>query len=140
MKLKGVCGIDHHRRDTNLRHNFTIGPLCDTYLFSKKARLYYCTRCSWNFLVCDSAVAVLDAEGKPLAGAEAARQFQTFAAGPCPVLQTLALETGISVPGLAANGKQSEAEEDNSASPWRFPFRPWRHLPGWHRKDLHWQA
>ena len=140
MKFKGVCGIDRHRRDTNLKHSFAIGPLCDTYLFTKKARLYYCTRCTWSFLVCGSSVAVIGPDGKPLAGHEAARQFQTFATGPCPVLQTLAIETGVPIPGLSANGKQSGAEEGRPASPWRSPFRPWLRIPGWHRKDFRWQA
>jgi len=61
MKLWGN-GIYHpaKRRDRSLRHEFVVGPLCDSSLSERKARLYYCIRCKWNFLVCGSKVAVLD--------------------------------------------------------------------------------
>jgi len=141
MKTKGVCGIDRHRRNTNLKHSFAIGPLCDSYLFAKKARLYYCTRCTWNFLVGDGAVAVLGRDGKPLAGEEAKQQFQTFENGPCPVLQTLAAETGVvPINGMAAEARQSKTEEEHPASQWSYSFRPWLRRVGSHRKDFRWQA
>jgi hypothetical protein len=73
-----------------LRHQFVIGPLCESDLCPGKARLYYCYRCKWTFLVCGSKVAVLDEYGKPIIGEESLRRFHTFEEGPCPVLESFA--------------------------------------------------
>ena len=77
------------RHTPSLRHEFVIGPLCDSELFPRKARLYYCIRCSWHFLVCEKTVVVLDGYGHPMAGADSATRFDTFAEGPCPALVEL---------------------------------------------------
>ena len=77
------------RRSPSLRHEFVIGPLCDTALFRSKARLYYCIRCRWHFLVSEKKVVVLDDEGHPMAGTDSSARFDTFAEGPCPALVEL---------------------------------------------------
>src|ERR1700733_8872225 len=74
----------------NSRHVFVIGPLCDTDLSARKARIYYCRLCDWSFLVAGSKVAVLDTRGEPVIGAESLRRFSTFAEGPCPALEAFA--------------------------------------------------
>jgi hypothetical protein len=73
--------------DTSL----VIGPLCDSALFGRKARLYHCSRCKWSFLVCGSKVVVLDGGGSPLNGDESSIRFRGDH-DPCPVLETFALE------------------------------------------------
>jgi hypothetical protein len=73
----------------SLRHEFVIGPLCDSELFPRKARLYYCIRCKWHFLVCEKTVVVLDGYGHPMAGPDSSTRFDTFAEGPCPALAEL---------------------------------------------------
>ena len=67
----------------SLRHELVIGPLCDSPLFRRKARLYYCIRCNWRFLVCEKRVVVLDQGGLPMAGTDSSNRFATFAEGPC---------------------------------------------------------
>lgn len=69
------------------RHNFVIGPLCQSPLFEGKARLYYCPRCRWSFLVSGATVAALDESGNPIARAEGAARFATFEEGPCPMAE-----------------------------------------------------
>jgi hypothetical protein len=76
----------------SLRHELVIGPLRDHFLFKEKARQYYCIRCKWTFLAGRNKVAVLDQHGSPLARDETTKRFGTFAIGPCPVLEALALE------------------------------------------------
>jgi len=148
MKLSNLGSLGHRTRDINLRHNFAIGPLCDTYLFKHQARLYYCARCSWSFLVSSGAVAVIDAHGRPLTGDEAERQFKSFANGPCPVLQGLAQETAaLEAAFLPPTRNGSNDERDNhaatrghdAAAP-TVGLRSWLRAPGWHRKDFRWQA
>ena len=73
-------------RRASSRHVFVIGPLCYTNLSARKARIYYCRLCDWSFLVAGSKVAVLDARGEPVIGAESLRRFSTFAEGPCPCI------------------------------------------------------
>jgi len=90
MKLWGSRTATAQRHDRTLRHQFVIGPLCDTELCEGKARLYYCAKCKWCFLVCGSRVAVLDEDGSPLVGEDNLRRFNTFEEGPCPVLETFA--------------------------------------------------
>ena len=80
----GSSTLDRRRAT---RHQFVIGPLCERAIFQRKARLYYCIRCKWSFLVCGGRVAVLDEDGNPLGGDESLRKFATFEEGPCPVLE-----------------------------------------------------
>src|ERR1700680_123620 len=107
MKLWGN-GVDHQRSDRSFRHEFVIGPLRESSLSPRKARLYYCLRCKWNFLVCGSRVAVLDERGNPLTGTESSNRFSTFEEGPCPVLKALTSdvpsETGIAAIAPWRNG------------------------------------
>lgn len=148
MKLRNLGSLGHRTRDINLRHTFAIGPLCDTYLFKHQARLYYCTRCSWSFLVSSSAVAVVDADGRPLTGEEAEHQFSSFENGPCPVLQGLALETAALEAAFlphSRNGSSNGLDDhgltrNRDEAPQAHGFRSWLRAPGWHRKDFRWQA
>jgi hypothetical protein len=98
MKLWKSRTVAAERCDRSLRHEFLIGPLCNTSLFPKEARVYYCFRCKWSFLVCGSKVAVLDEDGSLLAGAESLRRFNTLEEGPCPVLEAF-----VSAPPLDAH-------------------------------------
>ena len=85
--------VDHPKRCyTNLQHELVIGPMRDSSIFPEKARLYYCIRCRWSFLVCGHKVAVLDEDGKPIAGDESFSRFSTFEEGSCPVLEEFASE------------------------------------------------
>jgi hypothetical protein len=148
MKFSGLGSLGHRTRDTNLRHNFAIGPFCDTYLFDRPARLYYCTRCTWSFLVAGAATAVIDKEGRPLAGEESEKRFRTFGNGPCPVLEGLAHELGLRAPAdLPANGSTPNVQlppnrgaDTASPMPHAPAFRSWLRHPGWHRRDFRWQA
>src|SRR5689334_647183 len=72
-----------------LSHNFVIGPLSKYRPLGQTGRLYYCTHCKWSFLVCGRKVAALDGNGQAITGEESLRRFHTFAAGPCPVLETV---------------------------------------------------
>src|SRR5208282_978182 len=87
MNLWGTQAAVSERHRANLRHEFVIGPLHDSDLFLRKGRLYYCTQCKWSFLVCGDKVAVLDDDGRPLAGPRSTSRFATFEEGPCPVLE-----------------------------------------------------
>jgi hypothetical protein len=79
------------RRSSSLRHEFAIGPLCKSDLYpGEQARLYYCIRCNWRFLVGGSKVAVLDETGKPIVVEKSLHRFSTFGEGPCPVLEVFA--------------------------------------------------
>jgi hypothetical protein len=148
MKLTNLGSLVHRTRHVDLRHNFAIGPLCDSYLFNGQARLYYCTRCRWSFLVSNNAVVVIDGQGRPLVGEEAKAQFRSFEDGPCPVLQGLAFEAGPSatVPlpvNGNVNGSHSDdrhADEAPQAVPRSMSLRSWLRSPGRHRKDFRWQA
>jgi hypothetical protein len=140
--------LRHRTRDINLRHNFAIGPLCDTYLFDRHARLYYCTRCTWSFLVAGASTAVIDEEGRPLAGEESARRFRTFGNGPCPVLEGLAHELRLATPAaLPTNGSTPNSQlppkrgaDSATPIPRVLAFRSWLRHPGWPRRDFRWQA
>jgi hypothetical protein len=100
------------------RHEFVIGPLCKHTVFQQKARLYYCMRCQWSFLVCGSKVAVLDEDGSPLGGDESRRRFTTFEEGPCPVLEAFvsaaSFNTDLPKPQFS---KESDAEPGHLAPP-----------------------
>jgi hypothetical protein len=93
-----------------MRHDLVIGPLCDSVLFGRKARLYYCIRCKWSFLVCGGKVALLDEGGNPLAGDRSLGRFGTFKEGPCPVLEAFALESLAEVP--TTSGPQAESRRE----------------------------
>lgn len=148
MKLTNLGSLVHRTRRINLRHNFVIGPQCDSYLFNGQARLYYCMRCRWSFLVSNNAVAVINDQGRPLVGEEAKAQFRSFENGPCPVLQGLALETGLiaTAPSpVNGNGNGSHSDDHNAGEarhsvPRSMSPRSWLRSPGWHRKDFRWQA
>ena len=86
MKLWGSQLFRPRPQATSLRHGFVIGPLCDSELFGRKARLHYCLRCNWRFLVSEKKVVVLDEVGHPMAGPDSSTRFATFAEGPCPAL------------------------------------------------------
>jgi len=95
MKFWGIHLASPAPRSTSSRHEFVIGPLHDNPFFGKKARLYYCMRCTWRFLVSGSEVVVLDGEGHPTKGADSSSRFATFAEGPCPALAGLKAERPI---------------------------------------------
>jgi len=90
MKLLGNHLLSSVPRDRTYRHEFVIGPLCDSPLFRRKARRYYCIRCNWQFLVGEKKVVVLDDGGHPMAGPDSSTRFDTFEDGPCPALAILA--------------------------------------------------
>jgi len=92
MKLWKVRSNALEWREKTVRHEFVIGPLCDSALFGRKARLYYCIQCKWSFLVCGSKVAVLDEGGSPLNGNESSTRFSADEDDRCPILETFAFE------------------------------------------------
>jgi len=80
------------RCNMSMRHEFAIGPLCDSDLCpGKKARLYYCIECEWRLLVSGSRVAVLNEDGSLIIGEESLRRFNNSEDDPCPVLEAFAL-------------------------------------------------
>ncbi|HWX37341.1 MAG TPA: hypothetical protein VNZ53_59245, partial [Steroidobacteraceae bacterium] len=81
MKLLGSQLFRPQPQIRSYRHEFAIGPLCDSALFGRKARLYYCIRCNWRFLVSEKKVVVLDELGHPMAGPDSSTRFATFAEG-----------------------------------------------------------
>jgi hypothetical protein len=93
MKLWAALTDALDWRETTMRHEFVIGPLCDSTFFGRKARLYYWNRYRWSFLVCESKVAVLDEGGDPSGGDESSRRFSIFDENPCPVLEAFASES-----------------------------------------------
>src|SRR5271163_431915 len=116
------------RHLTNSRHAFVIGPLCDSNLSSRKARLYYCRLCKWTFLVCGSHVAVLDENGEPLVGEESFSRFSTFEEGPCPAFETFASAAlaDNEKPRLSLRRKYDELRHLAAS---HFPARPDRSRP-----------
>lgn len=88
QRRNGVSASSRSR----LRHAFVIGPLCDSELFAGKARLYYCIRCRWRFLVGEGRIAVLDDGGTPMTGNESSLRFASFEEGPCPALTAFAAD------------------------------------------------
>ena len=128
MKLLESHAEAPKRHYTNSRHAFVIGPLCDSNLSSRKARLYYCRLCNWTFLVCGTQVAVLDAKGNPLVGEESLSRFSTFEEGPCPALDAFASAA------LADNDKPRlslwrKYDELSHLAASHFPARPDRSRP-----------
>ena len=108
MKLVNSHPETEESHEGNTRHEFVIGPLCETGLSGQKARLYHCRLCQWSFLVCGSRVAVVDERGEPIAAAESLSRFSTFEAGPCPVLASFAAvaDPDLSLPLLRAKFRE----------------------------------
>jgi hypothetical protein len=114
------------RRLTDTRHQFVIESLCKSALFQQKARLYYCIRCEWSFLVCGRKVAVLDEDGSPLIGEESLRRFETFKEGPCPVLEAFVSAASFNAGPLELHFRRkfesdplaSRRAQTQSARPW----------------------
>jgi hypothetical protein len=115
------------QRAIRLKHDVVIGPQRHSDLFGRPARLYYCVRCKWRFLVCASTVAILDEDERPLAGEESLRRFNTFAQGPCPVLEAFVAAALADVGALRPSFRGqpgrpgNPAPNHNSARP---AFRP----------------
>jgi hypothetical protein len=147
MKLRDLGPFAYRRREIDLRHSFVIGPLCDTYLFKQPARLYYCSRCRWSFLVAGASIAVVDEQGRPLIGDESKRRFRSFEKGPCPVLDGLkneldtAATTIIPASKLDADEHSTNNPDDSNSKPPRPPtLRAWLRSPVWRRRDIRWQV
>jgi hypothetical protein len=105
---------------TRLRHDFVIGPQRYSDLFAHPARLYYCVRCKWSFLVCGSKVAVLNEDQSPVVGEESFRRFNTFAEGACPVLESFVSAAAARAEALRppSVGKR---DEPGSVAPMQMP-------------------
>jgi hypothetical protein len=101
----------------SLRHEFVIGPLCDSALFRRKARRYYCIRCNWHFLVSEKKVVVLDDDGHPMAGPDSTTRFNTFAEGPCPALIELESRYPIQAYIVHLKPKRKSDEPGTLAAP-----------------------
>ncbi len=114
--------------DRHLRHEFVIGPVCNSSLFAGKTRLYYCSRCKWSFLVCGNRVAVLDEHGEPLVGKESFDRFRTLEEGPCPVLEAFASVALADADKTRMSfGRRYDESGDLGSSP--VPARPGRPRP-----------
>jgi len=98
MRLRGIYSSDPYRRHATARHEFVIGPLCDSEVLGGKVRLFYCLRCRSSFLVSGSKVAVVDQGGNSLAGGESSKRSGNFEEGLCPVLEAFASESLAEVP------------------------------------------
>jgi hypothetical protein len=92
MKLRTTRSLAIDRLETIMRHELVIGPLCDSAFFGRKARLYYCNRCEWSFLVYGRKIAALDAGAGPLNGNNSSTRFSADE-NPCPVLEAFASAT-----------------------------------------------
>ena len=128
------------RRSTATRHEFVIGPLCKHAVFQEKARLYYCIRCKWSFLVCGSRVAVLDEEGSSLVGKDSLCRFETFEEGPCPVLEAF-VSAGSFDPGPFQAHFRRKCDESSHLAPhyvrsWSGRSRPVLRVLSRVREDL----
>jgi len=110
---------------TRLRHDFVIGPQRHSDLFGRTARLYYCVRCKFSFLVCGSKVAVLNEDEVPITGEESLRRFNTFGEGPCPVLEAFVAAAMARAEALRPSSR-SKRDEPGSVPP-VAPI----HLPAW---------
>jgi hypothetical protein len=120
------------RETASLRHDFVIGPQRYSELFGRPARLYYCVRCKWSFLVGGSKVVVLDEHQKPIVGEESLRRFNSLAQGPCPVLEAFmsaALATAQASRVTLQNGQQNAQDEPGRMVPFRIPARTARPRP-----------
>jgi hypothetical protein len=109
MKLSAGAWLSPRNR--NLRHDFLISPLADSPIVAGRARVYYCTRCKWSFLVCESRIAALGENGDPIGAEEGRRRFKTFGDGPCPVLG----QSNVAAPQAADNQKISPRRNSNES-------------------------
>ena len=116
------------RQPTAIRHEFVIGPLCRPSVLHQEARLYYCIRCKWSFLVCGSKVAVLDEDGSPLLGEDSLRRFKTFQEGPCPVLEAFASAASLDI-GPVASDLRKQCDESSHLASRHIRARPGRSRP-----------
>jgi hypothetical protein len=90
-----------------LRHDLLVGPHRHSELFGRPARLYYCVRCKWSFVVCGRAIAILDENGGPVAE-ESLRRFNTLAEGACPVLEAFISAALADVLRASSRSKRDE--------------------------------
>ena len=109
MKLSPSAWLSPRKR--NLRHDFLIGPLAGNALVLRRARVYYCARCKWNFIVCENRIAALDGNGNPIGGDEGHRRFKTFGDGPCPALA----QSNLAAPQAADNKNVSPRRNTNES-------------------------
>jgi hypothetical protein len=116
------------RQRASARHQFVIGPLCETDLSLEKGRLYYCRLCKWSFLVCGNKVAVLDEDGEPLAGEASFSRFSTFEDGPCPVLEAFA-SAALTAGDKSRLSLRRKYHEYSDLASSHFPTRPDRPRP-----------
>jgi len=122
-----------NQQATRLRHNFIVGPQRHSELFGRPARLYYCVRCKWSFLVCGSRVAVLNEDESPqdeipIVGEESLRRFNTFAQGACPALEAFVSTALVGAESLRMPS-QSERDEPRGVASLHMPIRPGRPRP-----------
>ena len=117
------------RRPTDTRHAFVIGPLCKSAIFQQKARLYYCVRCKWSFLVCGGKVVVLDEDGSPLGGDGSRLRFATFEKGPCPVLEAFVSAASFNTGPLEPQFRKECDVEPGHLAPSPLHVRSRRHRP-----------
>ncbi|HVB81527.1 MAG TPA: hypothetical protein VNE82_16470 [Candidatus Binataceae bacterium] len=106
-------------RTVPLRHDFVVGPQRHSELLLRPARLYYCIRCKWSFLVGANTIVVLDEDENPLAGEESIRRFKTFAQGPCPSLEAF-VSTALSDADAARARSRRKRDEPGSPAPSHF--------------------
>jgi hypothetical protein len=114
---------------TRLRHDFLIGPQRHSDLFEKPARLYYCCRCKFSFLVCGSKVAVLNEDEVPITGEESLRRFNTFGEGPCPVLEAFVSAAVARAETLRPSSRSKRQEPNDVAPAAPFQMPPWTTRP-----------
>ena len=129
MKLWKSHTFRPERRASSFRHEFVIGPMCDSALFRQKARLYYCVRCNWRFLVCGATVVVLDQDGHPLDNPDSSARFATFAEGPCPMLTEIEARCPLEAPVVNHDFRRNSNERSTMAtrnisigSGWAWPL------------------
>src|SRR5271169_4127947 len=110
------------QRTVRLKHDFVIGPQRPSDLFGRPARLYYCIRCKWSFMVCGSTVAVLDEDGTPVIGEESVRRFNSLGEGPCPVLEAFVSAAKADADAVRPQSRTKRDEPHNPAP---------SHSPSW---------
>jgi hypothetical protein len=116
------------RRNLSYRHEFVIGPLSNSPLFRRKARVYYCMRCKWQFLVSEKRVVVLGEDGTPLTNnIDSAGRFDTFEEGPCPALAALRAHEPIKayIVNLEPRRKCDERRSLATSNFHPWTIRPW---------------
>jgi hypothetical protein len=123
MTLWHKSGKSRDHQPIPLRHDFVVGPQRHSDLFGRAARLYYCVRCKWSFLVCGSKVAVLDEDQSPITGEESLRRFNTFAEGACPVLEAF-VSAALARAESSRVSSQSKRSQPDGAASIHVPVRP----------------